>query len=298
MIIFASGRCDVVAFAMPWFLNRIQAGFVDVRNPYYPDQVSRISLAPEKVDALFFCTKNPLPLLQAESALRPYCLMIQVTVTPYERKIEPNVPDKRKVLAAIVQLAERYGPSAVQIRYDPILISKEITEQYHAMMFERLCAAIEGKITTIIFSFVDRMKNTRANEKKLQMIELDEAGMKRIAQSLSLIASRYGITLKTCAEAIDLSEFGILNEPCFGPKELLALTGRVPSIKKGRRRQHCGCLAMADIGAYNCCRHFCQYCYANYAQNQVDRNWQTHDPNSTMILGRLQPTDQLRERKR
>ena len=33
MILFASGRCDIVAFYTPWFINRLKEGFVDVRNP-------------------------------------------------------------------------------------------------------------------------------------------------------------------------------------------------------------------------------------------------------------------------
>ncbi|MDR3200727.1 MAG: DUF1848 domain-containing protein, partial [Spirochaetales bacterium] len=33
MIISASRRTDIPAFHFPWFLQRMQAGFVDVANP-------------------------------------------------------------------------------------------------------------------------------------------------------------------------------------------------------------------------------------------------------------------------
>ena len=44
MILFVSGRCDIPAFYSEWFFNRMNEGFVDVRNPYNEHQVSRIIL--------------------------------------------------------------------------------------------------------------------------------------------------------------------------------------------------------------------------------------------------------------
>ena len=61
MILMVSGRCDVVAFYTDWFMNRLKAGFVDVRNPFNPKLVSRINF--ENVDAIMFCTKNPIPIV-------------------------------------------------------------------------------------------------------------------------------------------------------------------------------------------------------------------------------------------
>ena len=61
MILNVSGRTDIVAFYSEWFMRRYQEGYVDVRNPIYPKQVSRIYF--DDVDALLFCTKNPLPIL-------------------------------------------------------------------------------------------------------------------------------------------------------------------------------------------------------------------------------------------
>ena len=42
MILNVSGRTDVVAFFTPWFMKRFEEGFVDVRNPFFESQVSRI----------------------------------------------------------------------------------------------------------------------------------------------------------------------------------------------------------------------------------------------------------------
>ena len=58
MILNVSGRTDVVAFYSKWFMNRYREGYIDVRNPFNPNLVSRINFS--DVDAIFFCTKNPL----------------------------------------------------------------------------------------------------------------------------------------------------------------------------------------------------------------------------------------------
>lgn len=63
MILNVSGRTDIVAFYSKWFLQRYKEGFVDVRNPFNPKLVSRISF--KDVDAILFCTKNPILILDS-----------------------------------------------------------------------------------------------------------------------------------------------------------------------------------------------------------------------------------------
>ena len=61
MIIHTGNRTDIPAFYSKWFMNRIKAGFVLVRNPYNPQAVTRFRLDPSVVDLIAFCTKNPGP---------------------------------------------------------------------------------------------------------------------------------------------------------------------------------------------------------------------------------------------
>ena len=51
MIINTGQRTDIPAFYADWFANRLSEGFVCVRNPYDPNQVSRYRLDPEVVAA-------------------------------------------------------------------------------------------------------------------------------------------------------------------------------------------------------------------------------------------------------
>ena len=62
MILMVSGRTDIVAFYTSWFLKRYEEGHVDVRNPFNDQLVSRIYF--KDVDAIMFCTKNPLPIIK------------------------------------------------------------------------------------------------------------------------------------------------------------------------------------------------------------------------------------------
>ena len=52
MILFASGRTDIPAFYSKWFINRVKAGFVDVRNPFNQNLISRINFS--DVDLIMF----------------------------------------------------------------------------------------------------------------------------------------------------------------------------------------------------------------------------------------------------
>ncbi len=65
MILQTGMRTDIPAFYSQWFLNRLKAGFVLVRNPYNPSQVTKYSLSPDVVDCISFCTKNPVPICAA-----------------------------------------------------------------------------------------------------------------------------------------------------------------------------------------------------------------------------------------
>ena len=52
MIINTGQRTDIPAFYSTWFTNRLKEGFVCVRNPFNPAQVSRYRLDPEVVDVI------------------------------------------------------------------------------------------------------------------------------------------------------------------------------------------------------------------------------------------------------
>lgn len=102
MILNVSGRIDIVAFYTEWFMNRYKEGFVDVRNPFNPQMVSRIKF--ENVDAILFCTKNPIPILEHLKEIDNH-----ITLTSYKQDIEPNVPNKSDIIEDIKKLSDIIG---------------------------------------------------------------------------------------------------------------------------------------------------------------------------------------------
>ena len=102
------------------------------------------------------------------------------------------------------------------------------------------------------------------------------------------------MTIQTCYETMDLTKYGILQEPCISQDYAYQLTNK--KFKKWQARK-CGCAQMVDIGVYNTCKHLCAYCYANYQEKKVNENYKDHDPNSTMLIGHLQKEDELLDRK-
>ncbi|MCF0155318.1 MAG: DUF1848 family protein [Veillonella sp.] len=61
MILQTGQRTDIPAFYAPWFIHRLEEGYVRVRNPYHPFQVTEYRFSPESIDFIGFTTKNPRP---------------------------------------------------------------------------------------------------------------------------------------------------------------------------------------------------------------------------------------------
>ncbi len=131
MIINTGCRTDIPAFYSKWFINRIREGYVLVRNPYYPSQITKYLLNPEVVDCIEFCTKNPEPILKYLDELDKFKQDWFVTITPYGKEIEPNVPDKEKVIESFKKLSDYFKRNYVGWRYDPIFINNEFDIDRH-----------------------------------------------------------------------------------------------------------------------------------------------------------------------
>ena len=165
MILFASGRTDIPAFYSKWFVNRVNVGFVDVRNPFNPRLVSRINFS--DVDLIMFCSKNPLPMIDKLEKIK-VPVLFHVTITPYGKDIEPNILDKRLLIEGVKNLSLVLGADNVVVRYDPIFLSEKYNINYHIKAFDKLCKRLNGYVNKIIVSFMDEYKNVRNNRNILK----------------------------------------------------------------------------------------------------------------------------------
>lgn len=297
MILFASGRTDVPAFYAPWLVNRVHAGFVDVRNPYYSRHVTRYRLSPDMVDCFVFCTKNPAPMLPFLDNFKDFGVYFFVTITPYGTDIEPNVPEKSAVMGAFAELSARLGRHRVCWRYDPIFVSVDYPVSAHLRAFRTMAERLRGTTDRCIISFIDLYEKTRRNFPDVQ--EVSAADQRFLAQALARIGAETGISLETCAEEADLSTFGVARGACVSRAVVEAATGvrLLPTLSKQTLRAQCACLPTSDIASYNCCPHLCRYCYANYDAHLVAKNYARHDHESSFIIGGALPDDIVHEAK-
>ena len=299
MIISASRRTDIPAYYSDWFFERLKAGFVYVRNPVNPRQISEVSLSPDVVDGIIFWTKNPLPMLDRIQKLWDYTFYFQFTLTGYGAEIEPGVPDKRRVLVpAFKDLAVRLGKKRVIWRYDPIFFSKKYTPEYHLACFEVLAAELRNSTERCVISFMDSYRNTKRNAQQLGAIESSSEELYVFAGQFARIAAKYGLKLQTCAESMDLTALGITPSACIDKALLEGIGGFKLDVKKdANQRAECCCAASIDIGAYNTCPGGCLYCYANYNATLVQTNIAAHDKTSPLLFGTLTAQDVVTERK-
>lgn len=295
MILFASGRTDIPAFYSNWFINRVEAGFVDVRNPFNQKLVSRIYFS--DVDLIMFCSKNPLPMINKLDILK-VPVLFHVTITPYGKDVEPNIPDKRLIIEGVKKLSLVLGIDNVVVRYDPIFLSDKYNVDYHIKAFDKLCKNLNGYVNKIIVSFMDEYKNVRSNKNILKYRAITKEDHKKIGEAFSKSAMDNGMSVQTCFEDEDLTQYGFVNGECLSHELAYILTGKKFKSSNVRKEKKCECVQMVDIGDYNSCMHMCKYCYANYDEKAVSNNFERHDDNSSLLIGSIQRDDVIKVRKK
>ena len=292
MILNTGQRTDIPAFYSEWFFNRVKEGFVWVRNPYDPQRVTEYRLDPEVIDVLAFCTKDPGPMLERLNELKRFRQFWFVTITPYGKDIEPNVPEKGLILERFRKLSSIVGKKAVSWRYDPILVNEHYTPKRHLECFEEMCRELQGYTESVVISFIDLYAKTKRNFPDAREVTEEERAF--LGEGIAAIAPAYGLKVYACHEGSDMKKYGIDTNGCMTRTVLEhALDITLDSLPKTKLRENCSCLIGNDIGAYNTCLHGCRYCYANYDAETVRRNAALHDPESPLLIGHLQKEDRL-----
>lgn len=297
MIIQTGMRTDIPAFYSRWFLNRLKAGYVLVRNPYNSKAVTKYSLSPSVVDVIAFCTKNPAPMLAHLDELKAYGQYWFVTITPYEHDIEPRVPDKTEVIESFKRLSSAVGINSVGWRYDPIFITEKYNLEFHINAFREMAMYLRGYTDVCVISFIDIYKKVQKNFSEVGSVS--KADRITIGKAFYEVGKNCGIEIKSCAEGTDLAPIGIKCDGCMTKETFEKVLGKRLSIPKQNSiiRNTCNCLLGNDIGAYDSCPHMCKYCYANTNKTLVKNNIKKHDPNSPFLVGNSEDGDIIHEAK-
>ena len=291
MIVSCSRRTDIPAFYSEWFINRVHDGYCLVPNPFNAKQISKISLAPQDVDAIVFWSKNPAPLLGKLDELteRGYIYYFSYTINGYPSELEPEVPQASKAIATIDKISRRLGPWGVVWRYDPIIISDQTTWKFHEENFAYLCRLLSGKTRRVVISILDMYAKTkrRVNDLLDHDALSNAEDMLRLLKTMSAIANDYGMEIRSCAEKRDYSDVGIPPGKCIDDEIIRRLGGNVSYHKDGSQRSACLCSKSRDIGMTDTCGHGCMYCYATRNSIVAKRRLQEHDPKSPVLWGHL-----------
>lgn len=280
MIVSASRRTDIPAFYMDWFLYRLKEGAFYVANPFNNKQVYLVAV--KDIDCFVFWTKNPLPFLEKIEEMKDYNYYFQFTLNSYGRDIEPDVPSKNDIIInAFIKLSQKIGRDRVIWRYDPIILTKKYTIEYHLKYFEKIAERIHDYTTKCIISFIDIYDKIKKNLQDIEMMTITKEERERVIQGLTAIAKKYDLVIETCSEDIDINKYDIKKSKCIDDSLISKIIGKqYPYIKDKYQRKECNCLSSIDIGVYNTCLHKCKYCYANSENIKIN-----HDFHSKLLTG-------------
>ena len=296
VIVSASRSTDIPAFYADWFLERLKAGYSVWVNPFNQERY-RVSFADTRM--IVFWSKNPKPMLErldeVESlGFRQY--YFQFTLNDYVAEgLEPNVPPVAERIGTFKRLADRIGKERVIWRFDPLLLSGSLTVDVLLEKIASIGHELQGATEKLVFSFADiqAYRKVGKNLSGTNCREFSSVEKMEFAKGLRDVVISLGLEMATCAEDIDLSEYGIKHNKCVDDDlmvrlfhddaKLMDFIGAEYdmidgwTIKKSKKdkgqRKACGCIVSKDIGAYNTCPHLCRYCYANTSDEVVMRNW-------------------------
>ncbi len=286
LIISASRATDIPAFYADWFFRRLDRGYVSWRNPF-SGQDSYVSFVNTRF--IVFWSKNPAPLLPCLPMLKERGIgcYIQYTLNDYEAEgLEPSVPPLAQRIDTFRRFVDALGIGAVVWRFDPIILTDKINIDTLLHKITHIADVLAGYTEKLVFSFadIDSYKKVSRNLRQsgINYREWDEEAMRDFASRLSALnRNKWKFRLATCAERIDLSEYGIEHNRCIDPElisrfapddDILQNFLYIARTDTGQRKA-CGCILSKDIGAYNTCPHGCLYCYANTSSASALSNY-------------------------
>jgi len=308
-LISISRRTDIPAFYGDWFMRRVTEGFAGWENPF-GGRRTLVSLRRADVRCLAFWSKNFRPFLPHLRTLQElgYPCFFNYTITGLPSVFETHTVPAEDAVDSLRDLARCFSPEHINWRYDPIILSERTPPDYHLARFAGLAAALQGRITHCIVSFVWRYSKVERNFAALEcaqdfrIFDPDVAARRQLAEQLAAIAAAHGIALYSCCgddllspprpgEATAGGSGGpaLLPAPirkahCLDGETISRLYPGVPCRMAAHpTRPECGCAENVDIGRYDTCPHGCVYCYANVNKARADTCRRTHDPDSAFL---------------
>ncbi|AZR72463.1 hypothetical protein BBF96_03140 [Anoxybacter fermentans] len=302
MIISVSRRTDIVAFYMPWFMNRVRANKAVYYNPFN-FKGYEISLKPKDVDVLVFISKDYQPLLPYLDELKSrYNLYFHYTITGLSGIFEERVPPIEKTIPSFKELAKRTSSKQVEWRFDPIVLTNITPPEFYRKKFLQIASRLEGYTHRCYFSFATIYDKVKRNFKKLkkkgiQLMEPDLKLWRQLADELASLGRRYGIQLYSCCNDFLISDM-VKKGRCIDGEHLSQLFNLNKKFHTYPTREGCGCAKCVDLGVYDTCPHGCIYCYANVNKQITWKNYKAHSPEEELLIkGKIEVVKRLKEER-
>ena len=231
IIISASRSTDIPAFYAKWFINRLRAGYCIWYNPFN-QQPMHIAFKNTKV--IVFWTKNPEPLIPYLNEIdkRGIKYYFQYTLNDYEKEgFEPNIPALSNRIETFEKLSTLIGSNKIIWRFDPLIITNELTPRELLTRIWRIGNALKGYTDKLVFSFVDVQAYRKVQSNLLketvsftkENLDMAEPSLKQINEIVEGLAKMreawvkdgWNISMATCAEEVDLNKYDIEHNRCI-----------------------------------------------------------------------------------
>lgn len=226
-IVSASRSTDIPAFYAGWFFHRLKIGYSAWTNPFNGVK-SYVSY--KNTRFIVFWSKNPRPLLSHLDYLkeRQIGCYIQYTLNDYEKeKLERGVPTLQQRIDTFKRLVDKLGKGRVIWRFDPLILTDNISIDALLVKIEHIGDQLQGYTEKFVFSYADiqSYRKVKANLEKshIPYHEWMEPQMFDFAKGLSNLNEKWGYTLTTCGEKVDLQQFGIEHNRCVDDTLIIRL---------------------------------------------------------------------------
>ena len=218
LIVSASRSTDIPAFYADWFFHRLKVGYSAWTNPF---NGVRSYVSYQNTRFIVFWSKNPRPLLQHLDYLKERNIgcYIQYTLNDYEKEgLERGVPKLSERIDTFKLLVDKLGKGRLIWRFDPLLLTDDVSIDALLSKIEHIGDQLQGYTEKIVFSYADILsyRKVKANLEKshIPYHEWTEPQMLEFAERLAELNTKWGYTLATCGEKIDLLQFGIEHNHC------------------------------------------------------------------------------------
>ena len=176
------------------------------------------------------------------------------------------------------------------------MLNAEWSVEKHITSFETMAAFLSGYTKTCIISFINLYEKVKRNYPEAKRVALDD--QLKLTEAFVRIGGKYGFTIKPCGESKELEAVGADCSGCMTIRTFETAIGQNLNVPPNpQNRRECACYLTGDIGQYNTCGHLCRYCYANADAALVKNNMRNHDPKSPLLIGNVQPEDEVHPAK-